>query len=251
LSVKASSGTPAARTPVPASHTSSGCTTSFASATGTKSRAGIGPCSSAAATNCERASTAPIVNNATGEAASASRPMVFITGATGCHCAADDRPPSRIAQGMGLSATPWSAFFAAFAAPCWSAPSRRDSAMHSELVITRSIRMVRIAGPAACAPSSATSSGTPMKPVLGKAATSAPKDASFQRMRSFMLDFTVPATISNAHANQVRSATGSSSCAMGVLAPKRYSRHGSAKKSTNVLRPAMASNGSMRRRAAR
>ncbi len=60
--------------------------------------------------------------------------------------------------------------------------------------------MVRIAGPAAAAPSSATSSGTPMKPVLGKAATRAPKAASFQRMRAFRLNFTVPATISSAQA---------------------------------------------------
>jgi hypothetical protein len=53
-----------------------------------------------------------------------------------------------------------------------------------------------------------------MKPVLGNAATSAPNDASFQRMRSFMLNFTVPATISNAHTSQVDpTAAGSSSCA--------------------------------------
>jgi hypothetical protein len=101
-------------------------------ATGTKSRAGIGPCSSAAARNCERASTAPMVNSATGEAASASRPMVFITGAIGCTPRPDDKPPSRMAQGIGFSAMPFSAFFAASAAPCSSALSRRDRAMHSD-----------------------------------------------------------------------------------------------------------------------
>jgi hypothetical protein len=37
---------------------------------------------------------------------------------------------------------------------------------------------------------------------------------------------------------------------MGVVAPKRYSMHGSAKYSTNVFSPPMASSGSMRRRAA-
>ena len=57
-----------------------------------------------------------------------------------------------------------------------------------------------MAGPAACAPSSATSSGTPMKPVLGNAATSAPNDASFQPMREFRLDHDHEATISSAHA---------------------------------------------------
>ena len=46
-----------------------------------------------------------------------------------------------------------------------------------------STRMVTMAGPAALAPNSATSSGTPMKPVLGKAPTNAPKAASFQPMR--------------------------------------------------------------------
>ena len=47
-----------------------------------------------------------------------------------------------------------------------------------------------MAGPAACAPSKATSSGTPMKPVLGNAATRAPNDASFHPMRELRLDQT-------------------------------------------------------------
>jgi hypothetical protein len=71
--------------------------------------------------------------------------------------------------------------------------------MHSELVITRSTRMVTMAGPAACAPSSTTSSGTPMKPVFGNAATSAPKDASFQPMRELRLDQTTKPTSASAH----------------------------------------------------
>jgi hypothetical protein len=45
---------------------------------------------------------------------------------------------------------------------------------------TRSTTKVTMAGPAACGPIKATSKGTPMKPGLGKAATSAPKAASFQ-----------------------------------------------------------------------
>ena len=55
------------------------------------------------------------------------------------------------------------------------------------------------AGPAAAGPNKATSSGTPMKPVLGNAATSAPSDASFQRMRSFSDRATANATITSAH----------------------------------------------------
>ena len=124
-----------------------------------------------------------MVNSATGEAASASRPRVCITGAGKLHCKADATAPSTMAQGMGLSATPCNAFLAATSAPWTSAESSRDSAMHSDEVITRSMTMVTIAGPAARAPSSATSSGTPMKPVLGNAPTSAPKDASFQPIR--------------------------------------------------------------------
>jgi hypothetical protein len=38
-----------------------------------------------------------------------------------------------------------------------------------------------------------------MKPVLGKAATSAPKEASFQFMRPLRVSTTVTATISSAH----------------------------------------------------
>ena len=59
--------------------------------------------------------------------------------------------------------------------------------------------MVTMVGPAAEGPSKATNSGTPMKPVLGKAATSAPKEASFQRMRSLRLTDTLKATIRLAH----------------------------------------------------
>ena len=70
--------------------------------------------------------------------------------------------------------------------------------MHNEVVITISTTIVTMAGPAACAPSKATSSGTPMKPVLGKAATKAPKEASFQRIRLFRLTATVKATITSA-----------------------------------------------------
>ena len=75
----------------------------------------------------------------------------------------------------------------------------RDKATHSEVVITMSTKMVTMAGPAACGPNKATNKGTPMNPVLGKAATKAPKDASFQRIRSFKLMAMPNATMSKAH----------------------------------------------------
>ena len=81
-----------------------------------------------------------MVNSATGEAASASRPDRLRHGPDrlqlqrGRHAR-----PAAIAQGMGLSAMPLSALRAASAAPCSSALSSRDSAMHSEVVTTRSI----------------------------------------------------------------------------------------------------------------
>ena len=70
--------------------------------------------------------------------------------------------------------------------------------MHSDVVMTMSHVMVTMAGPAAALPKSATSSGTPMNPVLGKAATKAPNEASFQPMRAFMLTAMVKPTINNA-----------------------------------------------------
>jgi hypothetical protein len=145
---------------------------------------------------------------------------------------------------------PLSAFCAAWATPCSSALSSLESAMHSEVVITMSTMMVTMMGPAARGPSRATSSGTPMKPVFGKAATSAPKAPSFQPMRAFRLIVTVKATITSAHSNQVKNTPASSNCAIGVVAPKRYSMQGSAKNSTKPLSPAIASSGSMRWRAA-
>jgi hypothetical protein len=69
--------------------------------------------------------------------------------------------------------------------------------MHSEVVNTKSTKMVTMAGPAAEAPSSATNKGTPMKPVLGNTPTKAPNAASFQPMRLFRLTATTKPTISN------------------------------------------------------
>jgi hypothetical protein len=55
--------------------------------------------------------------------------------------------------------------------------------MHKDVVMSMSMTMVTMAGPAAAVPSKATNNGTPMKPVLGNVATKAPKAASFQPMR--------------------------------------------------------------------
>ena len=71
--------------------------------------------------------------------------------------------------------------------------------MHSDVVITMSMTMVTMAGPAASGPNKATSKGTPMNPVLGKAATKAPREASFQRMRAFRLTATLNPTMTMAH----------------------------------------------------
>ncbi len=119
--------------------------------------------------------------------------------------------------------------------------------MHSEVVITMSISMVRITGPAADGPSRVTSKGTPMKPVFGNAATRAPKEASFQPMRAFLLRAIVSATMIRAHRVQVKKTPPSSKRASGVLAPMRYNMQGRAKNSTKPFRPAIASSGNMRR----
>jgi hypothetical protein len=74
--------------------------------------------------------------------------------------------------------------------------------MHSEVVMTMSTSMPTMMGAAASGPSKATSRGTPMKPVLGKAATSAPNDASFQRMRSLSVTAIVKPTITRPHSIQ-------------------------------------------------
>ncbi|MCY1309368.1 hypothetical protein D9M70_594580 [compost metagenome] len=89
-----------------------------------------------------------------------------------------------------------------------------------------------------------------MKPVFGKAATSAPKAASFQPMRALRVNSTTPATTASAQMPQISATLPSSSCAMGVPAPKRSSMQGSAKYSTKVLSPGIASSGRMRVRAA-
>ena len=90
-----------------------------------------------------------------------------------------------------------------------------------------------------------------MKPELGNAVTSAPKAASFQPMRPRRVAAMVTPTKSSAHSRYTPPTTGSSSCAMGVPAPKRYSMHGSAKYSTKVFSPPMAGTGSTPVRVAR
>ena len=98
--------------------------------------------------------------------------------------ATENSAPAAIDQGSGLLSAPRSARASAARAPRPAASCICASAMHSEVVMNRSARMVQIIGPAAAGPSSATSSGTPMKPVFGNAATSAPKAASFRCTRS-------------------------------------------------------------------
>ena len=155
-----------------------------------------------------------------------------------------------MAQGKGFLTTPSNAFLAAWPTPCWPAPSKRDSAMQSDVVMTMSMTMVTMAGPAAAVPSKATNKGTPMKPVLGKAPTKAPNAASFQPKRLFKVMATTKATMTKAQNKYMKKALASNNCAMGVLAPNWNSMQGSAKNSTKPFKPGMASKGNIWRRAA-
>ena len=195
-----------------------------------------------------------MAKSATGDAASASIATVRSSGPGSCQRAADSSTPSRIDHGIGLTRMPRSALRAACAAPPPAAPaptpSSRDSPMHSDEVTTMSNAIAMIIGPAACAPRIATSSGTPMKPVFGNAATNAPKAPSFQPTRALRVNITTPATTTSAPRPQTSATLPSSNCPMGVPAPKRSSMQGSAKYSTKALRPGIASSGRIRARAA-
>ena len=125
--------------------------------------------------------------------------LVFSMGSNSVKPNPEDAAPIKIAQGIGLVNTPFKALRAALLAPCSSAPSSRDKAMHKDVVMIKSTKMVTIAGPAAAAPKSATKSGTPIKPVLGNAPTNAPNAASFQPIRRLKLTATTKPTISKAH----------------------------------------------------
>ena len=106
--------------------------------------------------------------------------------------------PIKMAHGMGLPMTRPKACFAARFAPSMPAPSKRDKATHSEVVSNISTKIVAIAGPALAAPSNMANNGTPINPVLGKAATKAPKEASFHPMAPRLVMTMVSATIMRA-----------------------------------------------------
>ena len=122
--------------------------------------------------------------------------------------------------------------------------------MHSDTVTIMSKAMLMMSGEAACAPRMATSSGTPMKPVFGKAATSAPKAASFHPIRALGLRVTVRHTTISAHTPQTPATPASVNCPIGAPAPNRNSMHGSAKYRTKTLSPGMAASGNAPLRAA-
>ena len=162
-------------------------------------------------------------------------------------------PPEAIAHGNGLFTTLLSAMRAAADAPSVPAPSSRESAMHKDEVKIMSTLIDTIAGPAALAPSSATSRGTPIKPVFGKAATSAPKEASFQFFRGrshSRVTATASATINTAQSMYTPMRLALSNWLIGVLDPNRYNMQGNAKYSTKVLSPGIACCESHPRRAA-
>ncbi len=125
-----------------------------------------------------------MVNSATGDAASASMRTTTSGGPDSWIPATENSAPAAIDQGSGLLKAPRSARASAARVPWPAASCICASAMHSEVVMNRSARMVQIIGPAAAGPSSATSSGTPMKPVFGNEATSAPKAESLRCTRS-------------------------------------------------------------------
>ena len=176
-----------------------------------------------------------MVNSATGVALSASMRSAVSSGPLVFSPVADSSAPSAIDQGSGFDSAPRTARSAAARAPPEApapAPCSCDSAMHTELVTNRSASTVQITGPAAAGPSSATSSGTPMKPVLGNAATSAPKLASFRPMVAFSDTAMVKPTTTSAHSTYTASTNGFSRSSTGVFMPKRSSMQGSAKYST-------------------
>ena len=159
--------------------------------------------------------------------------------------------PTAIAQGSGLD----SALRIAVAAACRTLSalpvSARARPRQSELVTNRSTSRVQITGPAAACPSSATSSGTPMKPLFGKAATSAPKAASFSWTLAPCVTAMVKETITSAAARYTPSTPGFNSSSTGVFMPKRNNMQGRAKKSTKPFKPGIAASASRPRHAAR
>jgi hypothetical protein len=140
-----------------------------------------------------------MVNSATGLAASASMRTMVSAGPVSFQPMAEKVAPSAMDQGMGFLATPSRMRRAAFHRPWPVAPCASASARQTVVVITRSAVMVQMAGPAADGPSKATSSGTPMKPVFGNAATSAPKAASFSCTSGPSVTAIVKPTITAAH----------------------------------------------------
>ena len=189
------------------------------------------------------------MNSAVGDAASASMLTGCSSRCGGVQPLAATTQPAAMAHGSGFVAMPFSACSAARSAPCAPAAPRRDSAMHSDEVMTMSIASAAIAGAAARWPSRPTSSGTPMKPELGKAATSAPKAASFQPTAPRRVSPTASATIASAQPSHRPNTAGSNMRAIGVAAAKRNSRHGSAKYRTNRFSAGIDSSGSQPRRA--
>ena len=128
--------------------------------------------------------------------------------------------------------------------------SRCAQARQAEVVSIMSTSMVQMMGPAAPGPSRATRSGTPMKPELGKAATSAEKAASRGPAPEARPRTSARPSTTAAQAMYRPLITGSSNAARGVFMQKRSSMQGRAKNSTKVFRPGIAAKGSQPRWAA-
>ena len=91
----------------------------------------------------------------------------------------------------------------------------------------------------------------PMKPLFGKAATSAPKAASFSWTLAPCVTAMVKETITSAAARYTPSTPGFNSSSTGVFMPKRNNMQGRAKKSTKPFKPGIAASASRPRHAAR
>ena len=198
IAAKGSIGSPAAAARPPAASSTSGWTTSLCATRASTAEVSPGR-AMAASPDGPRASIAPSAKSATGDAAAARYSTACIAGPGSCQPVAAEVVPSAIDHGSGLPSMPRSARPTATRASPPACPSC-DMAMHSEVVTTMSRASATMAGAAAAGPSSATSSGTPMNPLLGNALTSAAKAASPQRSARRRAQSTVSATITAAPA---------------------------------------------------
>ena len=196
-----------------------------------------------------RHSTAPMVNSATGVAASASILITVVDRAARApvqraeRAAQRDRPRQRVGERAAQRAQ------RRRRARRRAAPPACASAMHSELVTNMSTRMVAIIGPRP--------RGAEQRDQQRHAHEAGVRERGDQRAERRVLQ---PCTASSEKAiatkppsaartaDRPRARPDSAARASGVFRPKRNSMHGSAKYSTKALSPGIADSGSTWRR---